>query len=143
MENVYCYETIEDLEKAVIDKAMNLDMMHSTNIILLECNIRTTKNIIIWASLILSVIIACFIKVKLGIYAFIILMAIIYCGYCNIISWVKFKRNKSFINLKLNLIEKMMGYCKEFNEIKCEDWQKDQIIKRLISLSNMCNNDQQ
>ena len=45
MDKIYYFDTIEECKKQIMDKSLLLDITHSTNANLLECGIRTPKEI--------------------------------------------------------------------------------------------------
>ena len=135
-ENLYYYETIEECEKAIIDKAIDVDIIYSANANLFECFIRTIRTAALWIELIVLIIV--FIKkgIKFGLIIFIIFIAL-FGLYHLLMSWVKFNYHRSFINAKSDLVTSMVFKCKEFNETNYAEWQVSQMLKRFSSLATL------
>lgn len=136
MNNNYYFETIEECEKQIMDKTINLDIMYESCCNLFECFVRIVRTIFIWFSIIDSAI---------GIYKFglksyvkpMLLYILVYILGMVLMSWVRFNHNRMYANAKTNLVDGIIERCKEYQETNYEDWQKKQILKRFANLANI------
>ena len=100
MENIYSFETIKELEKEIVDKAIMVDINYSFSSNLLECFIRMIRTILIWIGV--CIIPAIWIKLghnnglkALGIYLCIWIVGSL------LMSWVKFNSNEAYTRMKV------------------------------------------
>lgn len=135
MEKLYYYETIEEYEKDIIDKAIILDIVYACTSSLFECFVRTIRTIMSW---VLFIGLIGMIFAKNTIFSHIVLTSVIIyaIGYF-LMSWVKFNHNRSYSNMKVQLVDNMLLRCKEYQETKYEEWQQKQMLKRFASLVNI------
>lgn len=132
----YFYETIEDCKKEILDKSINLDIAHAANANLFESIVCVIRTVFIWTSIgncIVSFATNGF-RVGIGTTGFAIL---IYIVATLIISWAKFNYNNAYEQMKMTLLENIVDKCKEFKEGEYEDWQRNQILKKLAAIANI------
>lgn len=134
MNNIYCFETIEECEKEIVNKSIILDMMHLTSMNLFKCFTRTIGVIMIWF-IIISTSMVCYNKGFIPAIKLFSILLFIYMIGKTLISWVTFNNHKSYNNHKLMLITALVSQCKEFNETNYEEWQKKQMLKRFAALA--------
>lgn len=136
MDNTYYFETINDCEKQIIDKTINLDIMYTSCCNLFECFTRTVRTIFIWFLIIDSAIGI----YKVGFKSYvkpILIYILIYVLGMVLMSWVRYNHNRMYANAKTNLVDGIIGRCKEYQETNYEEWQKKQILKRFANLANI------
>ena len=136
MEKTYYTKTIEECEKQIVDKCIDLDIVYSTNVGLLECFTRMIRTIFTWFSII-SISVVCTIY---GFKQFIVLGVILLTVFVAsklLISWVKFNYNEYYDKMKFNLVDGLIIRCQEYQEGQYEDWQKKQMLKRFANLANI------
>ena len=136
MENIYSFETIKELEKEIVDKAIMVDINYSFSYNLLECFIRMIRTIVIWIGI--SIIPTIWVKLgyvnglkALGIYLCIWIVGSL------LMSWVKFNSNEAYTKMKVQLVENLICECKEWVEADYDVWQKKQIHSRFLSLARL------
>ncbi len=132
----YYFETINECEKEIIDKTIVLDIIYESNLNLFSCLIRTVRSAILW----ISILVICMAWVlkgpKVALWVFISFVIISIFGKL-IISWAEFNHNRTYNNMKINLVDALTMRCKEYQETNYEDWQKKQMLKRFASLANI------
>lgn len=136
MNKSYCFETIEDCEKEIIDKTIILDINHSSNANLFNCFVRMIRTLMIWGIGIYTPIVFYKDGFIESLKAFGICMCIYFVWYL-LISWVKYNFEQSFISMKTQLINNLILDCKEFNESNYEEWQVKQMLKRFAELGRL------
>lgn len=136
MNDIYYYETIEECEKDIVDKAINLDIAYSSCCNLFECFMRTVRTLMIWAMI--GITIFTFInkgfKSSISIFGWLLL---IYAIGWLLMEWVKFNHNRSYNAAKVTMVDNMIIKCKQYKETDYEEWQKKQVLKRFASLANI------
>lgn len=132
----YCYETIEECKKVIIDKAINLDIAHATSVNLFECFVRTVRTAAIWIIIYNTIVTFATEGFRLGVreLGFSILA---YIAGALLMSWVKFNHNNGYEKMKIALFENMVSECKEFQEGEYADWQRQQILKNMATVANI------
>lgn len=133
---IYYYETIDELEKAIIDKSLNLDIVNSQCNNLFNCFVRTIRTIMIWIIFITFILI--WIRYNF-IMAFNVtsVLLIVYLFGSVLMSWVRFNSNREFLQSKARLIDRLTDTCKEYKEANYTEWQCKQMLKRFTSLANL------
>lgn len=136
MNNIYYFETNEECEKAIIDKTINLDIMHSSCTNILDSFVNIIKCIIIWVSIFIMSIL--WIKEDFK-YALRVVapFIIVYIFGKFIIYAVKRTHFYNYQRLKIRLVDGLINNCKEYQESNYEDWERKQILKRFASLANL------
>ena len=136
MENNYSYETIEECEKAIVSKTMDMDIAFLANRSLFECFVRTIRTIMIWVIMLVPLSLRIFFGFKEFIICFGILVAIYIVGAL-LMSWVKFNFNNEHSKLKIDIVKYMISECKEYIDLNqsedIPDWQLKQITKRMAN----------
>ena len=136
MDNIYYFETIEECEKQIIDKAIITDITYASNHNLLECFTRIINTIAILVAIIIVIISIIAGKWDTMIQTIAMYVAL-HITFTGIIGWVKFNHNKTYTNIKFNLVDGIIERCKEWNETDYEDWQRKQMLKRFASLAGV------
>lgn len=136
MNNVYYFETIKECEEQIIDKAIILDLVCASNMNLFDCFVRTVRTVMIWTMIISTIVLWCMKGFGLGVQVFLFLICIYIIGAI-LMSWVKFNFNRSYTNIKINLVDGMVKKCKEYQESNHEDWEEKQMIKRFGDLAGI------
>lgn len=136
MNKKYYYKTIEECEKEILDKTIILDLIHSSNSNLFECFVRTVRTVMYWIMILMPTAVLIFKGFKPYIKLLIILLVIYIIGSL-LMSWVKFKNNESYSNMKINLVDHIIVHCEEYNEENYEEWQKKQILKGFADIANI------
>lgn len=136
MNNVHYYDTINECEKAVVSKAIEIDIKSSSNAILIESFIHTIKIIFLYFSTAIFFAGWIFYSFKMAAVAFI-LSFILYIIGLLIVAQVKAKFVSSCSTMKINTIRNMIDNCKELCESEQPEWQKRQIMKRIANKANL------
>ena len=136
MDNIYYFKTIEECEKQIIDKTINLDIMYTSCCNLFECFVRTVRTVAIWFIIIKSIIEFSVNGLKPCIHSLAVYIAIYLLGM-TLMSWVRYNHNRMYANAKTNLVDGIIERCEEYRETKFEDWERKQVLKRFASLANI------
>lgn len=136
MNDLYYYKTIEECEKEIINKAIIFDIIHFSNTNLLECFIRIIRTIIIWSSIII-VPIAWKIKGSKISFRILVLFLLIYFIGKIVMNWVRYNYKNANDTAKINLVDRIIMKCEEYQKGEYEEWQKKQMVKRFANLANI------
>jgi len=139
MRNIYYYKTIDECEKEISSKVIDIDIKFAANYALFECFTRTIKTIAVWFMVISSI----YISVTKGWLPCLKSIGI-FCGIYIIgfllISWVKVNYDHSYTNIKINTVRNMIESCEEYQKLlesECEEWQKRQTLRKMAMHGNL------
>ena len=132
MNNLYYYETLNECEKELISKSLDMDIIYAANANLFECFIRFVRSIMI-CSMILNLIIS-IITQNSGFMIIFAILLILYIIGKVLMSWVKYNYDRAYTNNKCNLVDAMLSNCRQYKESPWEDWERKQTLKRLTEL---------
>lgn len=130
--NNYYYETLNECEKELISKSLDMDIIYAANANLFECFIRFVRSIMI-CSMILNLIIS-IITQNSGFMIIFAILLILYIIGKVLMSWVKYNYDRAYTNNKCNLVDAMLSNCRQYKESPWEDWERKQTLKRLTEL---------
>lgn len=136
MERISHFKTIDELEKAIIDKSVELDIIYSTGRSLIHSFDRLIRTAYIWfciASLVYTTI-----KYNpITLLKVIGLELIIYIICALLSSWVKFNYDNEYRTVKENLLSNLMYLCEEYKNYDKNSWEAKQMYKRMMNLGGL------
>lgn len=132
----YYFETIEEMEKEIIDKCIILDTVYASNASLFECFVRTVRTVAIWTMIAVAVITWINVNFKYSM-KILLMMIAVYAVGALLMRWVKFNYNRSFSESKVNLVNHLTARCKQWQEEDREEWVENQMIKRFVNLASI------
>ena len=137
MNDLKYFKTIEDCEKAIVNKSIEIDISYFGIESLFNCFTRLVRTIYIWA-FIITCVYTIFTKGG-GIVGFkeIFIELIVYLVCALLINWVKFNLNREYEIAKKQLIDNLIYSCKEFEEYDKNSWEAKQMYKRMMNLSGI------
>lgn len=135
MNKIYKFETIKECEKEIIDKSIILDIEFAANAHLFECFVRAIRTIVIWAIIVKTFLTT----LNDGFIPGLKILGILFSFYVLgtiVVMWVKYNYNNVYKQTKANLVDNIVGSCKQWQEVNYEEWEKKQMIKRFEELAN-------
>ena len=129
-------ETIDGCKKLIESKVIDVNILFSGNMVLLESIFRMIGVPYVWCWIVAIFYTKIWCNFKTFILTLIIFTALFIIGKI-LKSWIKFAFKESYNNIKVNVVRNIVENCKELKELDCPNWQKRQLMKDMANLGGV------